>query len=431
MPDHPSTTPQPPPRRGPRPLMLHLALSLMKQNASGFAWPNSNADWQSLLIQLQQSALAGQFPPNLPGSPKPVLPDPALIHGIAAYRRHPYQRSLIDPPSIWREGETQLRAFPIPDGVARAKAPPVLLVPSLVNRATILDLSEGRSLARALAARGLRVLMIDWGWPDAEARHFNLEAVITGRLARAIARIGRVTLVGYCMGGLLALAAAQRQSDKVAALGLLATPWDFHVNRSPAEMKMEKHLEALEPVMKITGTLPVDALQVLFNLASPHAVGDKYRDFGTTDQTTDRAAQFVAFEDWLNDGVPLAAPIARETLGGWFGQNLTMRGAWQVGGEVIDPMQIKVPTLAALAVRDQIVPIASGLPLAARLPGCVLLKPQAGHVGMIAGSQAETQLWRKLADWALAVPARRRFSRTEQPTKVPPQRRGNRKEKPV
>jgi hypothetical protein len=70
-------------RRGPRPLMLHLALSLTKQNASGFAWPNSNADWQNLMVQLQQSAMAA----NQPGSPfggakQILLPDPALIHAI-------------------------------------------------------------------------------------------------------------------------------------------------------------------------------------------------------------------------------------------------------------------------------------------------------------------------------------------------------------
>ena len=118
--------------------------------------------------------------------------------------------------------------------------------------------------------------------------------------------------------------------------------------------------------------------------------------------------------------MPLAAPIARQALGDWFGANVTMRGEWRVDGEIIDPSRIGVPTLAALAQRDQIVPIASGLPLAARLPGCVLLKPAAGHVGMIAGSQAESQMWRKLGDWALAVPARRRFARTPQAVKVPP-----------
>jgi poly(3-hydroxyalkanoate) synthetase len=169
--------------------------------------------------------------------------------------------------------------------------------------------------------------------------------------------------------------------------------------------------------MQSTGTLPIDALQVLFNLRDPHAVGDKYRDFGASDQSAERAAHFVAFEDWLNDGVPLAAPIARQTLGTWFSQNVTMKGEWQVAGETILPTNIKVPTLAALALRDRIVPFASGMPLAARLPSCVLLKPDAGHVGMIAGSQAEKQLWGKLSKWASSIAIQPALRRRNKPVR--------------
>jgi poly(3-hydroxyalkanoate) synthetase len=394
--------------------MLHLALSLMKQNASGFAWPSSNADWQSLMAQIQQQMFAASLQGN---ASHPLLPDAGLISGIAAYRRHPYRRSLIDPPAIWTEGETELREYPIPEGVTPVKAPPVLIVPSLVNKSTILDLAEGRSLCRALAAQGLRVLLLDWGWPDATARQFDLDAIITGRLARALEFAGKVTLLGYCMGGLLALAAAQLMPKNVVALGVMATPWDFYLGLDHDQQNIAKHLEALEPVMQSTGTLPIDALQVLFNLRDPHAVGDKYRDFGASDQSAERAAHFVAFEDWLNDGVPLAAPIARQTLGTWFSQNVTMKGEWQVAGETILPTNIKVPTLAALALRDRIVPFASGMPLAARLPSCVLLKPDAGHVGMIAGSQAEKQLWGKLSKWASSIAIQPALRRRNKPVR--------------
>jgi polyhydroxyalkanoate synthase subunit PhaC len=307
----------------------------------------------------------------------------------------------------------------------------VLLVPSLVNKSTILDLSEGHSLCRGLAAKGLRVLLLDWGWPDPEARKFDLDAAIAGRLARAMDFVGPSTLMGYCMGGLLALAAAQLKPDKTAALAVLATPWDFQVGQIWNRDTTAKQLEHLEPVMKITGTLPIDALQVLFNLAEPHAVGEKYRAFGAQDQTTERAAQFVAFEDWLNDGVPLAAPIARQTLGQWYGDNATMKGEWKIAGETILPSKIRAPCLAAYAMRDRIVPIASGLPLAARLPSCVLLKPEAGHVGMIAGSQAETQLWGRLAKWAMSIPITAGFSRAQHDAKVAQSRPKSRREKPV
>ena len=151
-------------RRGPRPLMLHLA----------------------------------------------GLPDAALLAGIAAYRRHPFERRLAEPPVIWREGSTRLLDYgAAQDGGSQPGAPMLLVVPSLVNRAHVLDLLEGRSLLRHLAAAGLRPLLLDWGWPGPAERRLGLAGIIE-RVVRAHEAANRDgAMLGYCMGGLLALAAAQ------------------------------------------------------------------------------------------------------------------------------------------------------------------------------------------------------------------------------
>ena len=89
--------------------------------------------------------------------------------------------------------------------------------------------------------------------------------------------------------------------------------------------------------MRFSGTLPIDALNALFTLVDPHGVGDKYRDFAGQVKNSARARRFVAMEDWLADGVPLAAPVAREALGGWYGGNTTAQGRWRVAGLAVDP----------------------------------------------------------------------------------------------
>ncbi|MGI3778819.1 MAG: alpha/beta fold hydrolase [Janthinobacterium lividum] len=335
-------------------------------------------------------------------------PDAALVAGVAAYRRHPFRREMPDPACLWQEGGTRLLDYGAPGagGVA------VLFVPSLVNRAQVLDLMPGRSLLRSLAARGVRPLLLDWGWPGEAERRFTLTDYVAGRLERAVAALGGpVVLAGYCMGGLLCTALAQRRPELVAALALLATPWDFHADdedrvageggagRSWTPDAVVRALALLEPGMAASGALGVDALQTLFEGAAPGAVAAKYRGFGREEPDSGRARCFVAIEDWLADGVPLAAPVARECLGGWYGANSPARGAWRVAGLAVVPGALRLPSLVAVPTRDRIVPAGSALALGRLIAGSVVLRPAAGHVGMVVGSRAEAELWGPLLDW--------------------------------
>ncbi len=349
-------TPGPMRRRGPRPLALHLTLGT----------PNSNS--------------------SAPGSPSWSTPpaglDPAVVAGIAAYRRHPYQRDLPDPPAIWQEGDSRLLDY-------GGAGPTVLVVPSLINRAYVLDLALGRSMLRHLAAGGVRPVLLDWGWPGPQERHFTLTDYIAGRLDRALSAIaGPVTLMGYCMGGLLTLALALRRPDVVRSLVLLATPWQFDAG-----------LPGVTPGSMAGGTLPVDALQTAFAMLEPGAVAAKYRSFGALDQAGERARMFVAIEDWLADGVPLAGPVAAECLSGWYGGNLPVQGKWLVAGQPVLPGTLHCPVLLAIPAQDHIVPPASAQALAAQLPASTVLTPGAGHVGMVVGARARAQLWDPVLDW--------------------------------
>jgi len=321
--------------------------------------------------------------------------DAALLRGIAAYRRHPWERRLPEPPAIWREGSARL----LDHG---GEGPPVLVVPSLINRANVLDLMEGASLMRHLAAGGARALLLDWGWPGEEERRLTLTDHVAGRLERAIAAVGRpVVLVGYCMGGMLALAAALRRPELVRGLALLATPWDFHATEEGARQgrAIAASLPALEPVLEATGALPVDSIQAMFALLDPFGLAEKYRAFARLRPDSPEAARFVALEDWLNDGVPLAAPVARECLGGWYGRNEPARGLWRVAGLPVRPEELAAPAFVAVPARDRIVPPASALALARRLPWAEVREVAAGHIGMVAGRGAERALWGPLLGW--------------------------------
>jgi polyhydroxyalkanoate synthase len=268
---------------------------------------------------------------------------------------------------------------------------------------------------RWLAGQGLRPLLVDWDRPGPEERRFTLTDYIAGRLEAALdavraetgAETGtRPAVIGYCMGGLLALALALRRQDDVSGLALLATPWDFHAgagaDAGAQAALVAAALPGLAPLMEARGELPVDIIQGLFAGLDPQLVLRKFLAFAGLDPDSPKAAAFVALEDWLNDGVALSAPVARECLGGWYGENAPARGAWRVAGQVVDPRRLARPSLCMIPAQDRIVPPASARALAQALPGTETLTPRLGHIGMVVSAGAETQVWRPLADWLAA-----------------------------
>ena len=229
---------QGPHRKGPRPLALHMLLSW----GASTSWPGASMILNGSLpaatpeLSLKAKALWERAAGADQAALARALAEAAtqrqarFLEGLAAYRRHSYRRDLPDPPCLWHAGSARLLDYG--DGLP-AEAPLALVVPSLINRAYVLDLAEGASFLRWLAERGVRGLLLDWGAPGPEERGFTLDDVILGRLGAALAWsqehfARRPVLVGYCMGGLLALGAGLAQPERASGLALLATPWDFH-----------------------------------------------------------------------------------------------------------------------------------------------------------------------------------------------------------
>jgi polyhydroxyalkanoate synthase len=322
----------------------------------------------------------------------------AFAEGLERYRHHPYRRSLADPPVVWSEGTTRLVDY-APEGGA-----PVLVVPSLVNRGYVLDLSAERSFLRYLAAHGMRPFLLDWDRPGEAERRFTLTDYIAGRLEGALDAIldrggGPVSLIGYCMGGLLALGLAQRRRRDLCGLALLATPWDFHAEQAGHAKLLGSIAEPVAATFSAIGQIPTDVLQSLFFALDPLLALRKFSRFSRLRTESSAAQEFVALEDWLNDGVPLALPVAREAMTSWYGENEPGRGLWRVAGRPVLPERIELPALVVVPGADRIVPPGSARGLAERLPRARTLAPPLGHIGMIVGSHAERAVWRPVADW--------------------------------
>lgn len=403
----------------PSPLIFHLMAALTgysqallaapRADSPAFPWADGlEPEARALGPDLDQLAVAVEVAGRLR----------ATLDGIAIWQSHPYRRTLVEPPAIWRDGCSRLLDYGAAPEASRADGPPILVVPSLINRPYVLDLCPGRSMLRWLAAEGFRPLLLDWGTPGDRERGFDLDRYGAERLVPAIETArglagGRVPVLGYCMGGTLAVGLAARRPDAVSALVTIGAPWDFAsiggvAGSLRAMLRSDGHARAealIESLGDTFGQVPVLLFQTLFAMVNPIQASLKFQKLARLDPEGEAARLFVAVEDWLADGVPMPAPAARDALIGWQIGNATAAGCWSFLGGAVDPGSIRAPTLVISGQADTIAPPALAAPLASAVPGARSLRPATGHVGMIVGTLARPHVWRAISAF-LAAPDR-------------------------
>jgi len=320
----------------------------------------------------------------------------AALAGLRAYQEAPRGRARRLGPVRYRRGRARLRDYGAKGGTGR----PVIFIPSLINPPFILDLESDTSLLKWLANRGFRPLLLDWGSPLPGMRAMDVTAHVERVLLPLIAKLPEPpVLAGYCLGGTMALAAAC--AVPVAGLAMIAAPWHFAGFGTAARADIAELWRTAQPICDQMGLVPMEVLQSGFWRLDPARTIAKYVAFAGMAPGSPAAASFVALEDWANAGAPLTYEAGRQLFEDFIGGDVTGRGAWRVGGAIADPAGLACPAIDFVSLSDRIVPAAS----AADLPDRRDLG--AGHVGMIVGRGARTQLWEPLADWLSALPAPR------------------------
>ena len=258
---------------------------------------------------------------------------------------------------------------------------PVVLIPSLINPPDVLDLDEKVSLAGALAARGRQVLLVDWG-PAADRSRLNISEHVEGLLLPLLDSLGQpATIIGYCLGGTMAMSAAQLAPVK--GLVTLAAPWHFARYPDESRAALGRLWEQSETAATHLGALPMEVLQAGFWALDPERTVRKFAEFSDLDPAGDQALRFITLEDWANEGEPLPLPAARELFEAMYRDDLPGSGRWDVGGKRIAERPA-LPTLHLVAGDDRIVPPATA-------PKGEQIVIPCGHVGMVVG-RARTQL---------------------------------------
>ncbi|WP_230635553.1 alpha/beta fold hydrolase [Sphingomonas sp. Leaf4] len=305
------------------------------------------------------------------------------LAGLRAYQDAARTPRPAPPAAIASDGRVTLRDY-------GGHGPDVVVIPSLINPPFVLDLAPDNSLLRWLTGRGLRVLLIDWGTPTPDDRAMDLGAHVQAAARLCATLEAPPLLVGYCLGGTLALGVAAFAA--VAGIALVATPWHFGGFGDPARAAIADLWTMAEPTAAHLGLVPIEVLQSAFWQLDPARTVDKFAQFAGLAPDSDAARAFVALEDWANAGAPLPYATGREMFDDLFDADLPGTGRWHIAGRTVSPRP-DVPLVEFVAENDRIVPAASAI----GLPDRRIVA--AGHVGMIVGRRGRPLLWEPLARW--------------------------------
>ena len=306
---------------------------------------------------------------------------------------------------VHSEGTLKLYHYtPVCDEIYRV---PMIVIPSLVSRSYILDLTKGQSLVEYLIGKGFDVYLVDWGAPRAEHSGMGLEDYILRLIPECVDRVleetgeEEISMVGYCMGGQLAcMYAATHTEGPLKNLVCFTTPVNsdgmplYKTWTAPEHFDLDRVIDELGNIPPELMTASLQALRPLQRQAGQMKMLDNAENDAFV-------SAFLRLDRWAADQIPFPGAVARQFIVDFVRENKLVRNEMKVGPHRVDFGAIAVPFLHVAAEHDHIVPAESSKDLIG-LVGSedkteIVLK--GGHVSLVAGGNAVYRLWPKLDAW--------------------------------
>ncbi|MCA0243446.1 MAG: alpha/beta fold hydrolase [Proteobacteria bacterium] len=284
---------------------------------------------------------------------------------------------------------------------------PLLFVMATTNKCDIFDLAPGFSLIEFLAKRGYDVYVMDWNPPGPDENRLRIDDYVLDFIPDCVRRVQQdsgvddVTVVGYCMGGVLAtIYAALHAGGPMKNLVGFTVPIDFRQLKVFQAMSDPRHFD-VDRLIDSLGQMPPDLIKSAFNAIRP--AGALASQIRLWDNMWNDAyvKSYRMMERFGTDTLPLAGEYFRQTVKQLVWKNALHEGTLRIGGRPVRLQNITVPVLSMVAQHDHIVPAAAAAPLLEQvrstdkqqivLPG--------GHVSLVAGPNAVTRMWPALDQW--------------------------------
>lgn len=276
---------------------------------------------------------------------------------------------------------------------------PLLIVPPMINKYYILDLSAKNSFVKWACDQGHTVFMVSWIAPSAQHASLGFETYMHDGVITALNQINTITgepsvnAIGYCLGGTLLTATlaylhAQGQESIIESTTLLTTLLDFE---HAGDLKLfldDTQIEALDAQMDSSGVFDAKILQTTFRLLRSN---DMIWSFVVNNYLMGRDPFPFDLLYWNEDSIHMTAALQKFCLKSLYRDNqLCKPGGVTVNSTPLDLSTIQTPCYFLSTKEDHIAPWRATYSGANLIPGDVRFTlADSGHIAGVVNPPAK------------------------------------------
>jgi polyhydroxyalkanoate synthase len=363
--------------------------------------------------------------------------------------RNMYSKSLCIPKekrmtpyeTVFQKGKVRLLHF-LTDGDDKnnnnkGDKQQLLIIYAPINRFHILDLNKQKSVVRNLMSNDIDVYLLDWGFPTSEDDSDITLKVYLDYIDESLSTIIRskynhhqpnqedeskkITVMGYCWGGIMSLIYAALKQENIKKLILMATPVDFSKDNTTVAT-WSKAVDT-DSLVSSWGHFDGSLLDFVFHIRNPpRFISSKYIKFVKDPPSSEFLDTFFDTEQWLHDTPPIPNKLYKKIINDCYKNNLLITSKMKLDDQpddikdpnreseskwnnsnsnTIDIKKIKVPLLSLVADKDSLVSKESSLAINDYIQNNEkeLFSIPQGHIALCIGNTAHKELWPKVAWW--------------------------------
>jgi polyhydroxyalkanoate synthase len=240
---------------------------------------------------------------------------------------------------------------------------PVLMIPAWIMKYYILDLLPDNSLVNWLTKQGHTVFIVSWRNPGSEDRNLGLDEYFRSGAMAAIDAVSKnmpnskIHLMGYCLGGTMAMIAAaamaKKHDDRLKSLTLLAAQGDFTEAGELLLFITKSEVSFLKNMMWEKGYLDTKQMAGSFQMLRSY---DLIWSKMVQDYMHGTQRGMIALLAWNADATRMPYKMHSEYLEKLFLNNDFSEGRFTIEGEPIAPQNIHIPSFVVGTEKDHVAP---------------------------------------------------------------------------